>query len=95
MTLLFDTKPEFKESIPTIVHPIDKTARIQIVTPESNALFYNILNNFKDKSGIGCLVNTSFNVHNEPIVERPEEAFTHLKNGIIDYLITPKGIWHI
>jgi carbamoyltransferase len=95
MTLLFDTKPEFKDSIPTIVHPIDKTARIQIVTPESNALFYNILNNFKAKSGIGCLVNTSFNVHNEPIVERPEEAFTHLKNGIIDYLITPKGIWHI
>jgi carbamoyltransferase len=95
MTLLFDSKPEFKDSIPTIVHPIDKTARIQIVTPESNALFYNILNNFKDKSGIGCLVNTSFNVHNEPIVERPEEAFTHLKNGIIDYLITPKGIWHI
>ena len=95
MTLLFDTKPEYRDSIPTIVHPIDKTARIQVVTPESNALFYNILNNFKAKSGIGCLVNTSFNVHNEPIVERPEEAFTHLKNGIIDYLITPKGIWHI
>lgn len=93
MTLLYDSNPEF--NMPTVVHPVDKTARIQIVTPESNALFYKILNNFRDVSGIGCLVNTSFNVHNEPIVDRPEEAFTHLKNGIIDYLITPKGIWHI
>ena len=95
MTLLFDTKEEFRESIPTVVHPIDKTARIQIVSQESNQLFYDILKNFKCHSGIGCLVNTSFNVHNEPIVERPQDAFAHLRDGIIDYLVTPYGIWHI
>ena len=58
-------------------------------------MFYDILTAYKNFSGIGCLVNTSFNVHNEPIVERPQEAMTHLKNGIIDYLVTPHGIYSI
>lgn len=93
MTLLVDTKDEWKERIPTVVHPKDKSARIQIVTSTSNPLFYKILKNYKEKSGIGILVNTSFNVHNEPIVEKPQEAFNHLGNSIIDYLITPYGIY--
>jgi carbamoyltransferase len=93
MTMLYDTQDEWKDKLPTVTHPIDKTARIQIVTKKSNPLFYQILKSYKEKSGIGCLVNTSFNVHNEPIVECPENAFEHLKNGIIDYLITPYGIY--
>jgi carbamoyltransferase len=51
------------------------------------------LKKYKELTGIGCLVNTSFNVHNEPIVNRPQEAFIHLKNGIVDFLITPYGIY--
>lgn len=93
MTMLVNTRDGFKDKIPTCVHPVDKTARIQIVTQESNNMFYQILKAYKNHMGFGCLVNTSFNVHNEPIVERPQEAFTHLKNGIIDYLITPYGIY--
>jgi len=94
MTLLVDTKDEWKDKIPTVVHPIDKTARIQMVTSNSNPLFYQILKKYKELSGVGILVNTSFNVHNEPIVERPQEAFYHLRNGIIDYLVTPYGIFY-
>ncbi len=93
MTLLVDTKAEWKDKIPTVVHPVDKTARIQIVTENSNPIFYKILKNYKLVSGAGILVNTSFNIHNEPIVETPENAFNHLRNGIIDYLITPYGIF--
>lgn len=93
MTLLVDTKDEWKDKIPTVVHPVDKTARIQLVTKDSNPLFYEILKKYKEKSGVGILVNTSFNVHNEPIVERPQEAFNHLRNGIVDYLVTPYGIF--
>jgi carbamoyltransferase len=44
-------------------------------------------------TGNGLVVNTSFNVHNEPIVETPENAFNHLRNGIIDALVTPHGIF--
>lgn len=95
MTMLVDTKEEYRDKIPTCVHPIDKTARIQIVNKNSNKMFYDILRAYKNLSGIGCLVNTSFNVHNEPIVERPKEAMNHLKNGIIDYLVTPHGIYSI
>ncbi len=95
MTMLVDTKEEYRDKIPTCVHPVDKTARIQIVTRNNNKMFYDILRAYKNLSGIGCLVNTSFNVHNEPIVERPQEAMTHLKNGIIDYLVTPHGIYSI
>ena len=94
MTLLVDTKDEWKERIPTVVHPKDKTARIQIVTETSNPLFYQILKKYKEVSGAGILVNTSFNVHNEPIVETPENAFNHLKNGIVDFLVTPFGIYY-
>lgn len=94
MTVLVDTKEEWRDKIPTVVHPKDKTARIQIVTESSNKLFYDILKSYKKSTGVGILVNTSFNVHNEPIVERPEEAFNHLKNNIIDYLVTPYGIFY-
>jgi carbamoyltransferase len=93
MTMLYDTRDEFKDMLPTVTHPVDKTARIQIVTEQSNPFFYNILKKYKELTGIGCLVNTSFNVHNEPIVNKPEEAFMHLKNGIIDFLVTPYGIY--
>jgi len=93
MTLCFNTRDEWKDKLPTVVHPVDKTARVQIVTENSNPLFYKILKSYKEKTGIGCLVNTSFNVHNEPIVNRPVEAFVHLKNNIIDYLVTPYGIY--
>lgn len=93
MTLLVDTKDDWKEKIPTVVHPKDKTARIQIVTETSNPLFYQILRGYKQATGIGILVNTSFNVHNEPIVETPENAFNHLKNGIVDFIVSPYGIY--
>lgn len=93
MTLCYDTREEWREKLPTVVHPVDKTARIQIVTETSNPLFYQILKSYKGKKGFGCLVNTSFNVHNEPIVNKPNEAFIHLKNNIVDYLVTPYGIY--
>ena len=95
MTILVNTKEEWKDKIPTVVHPKDKTARIQLVTNKSNPLFYDILKAYKSKSGIGILVNTSFNVHNEPIVDKPEDAFNHLRTGIVDFLITPFGIFSI
>lgn len=93
MTMLYDTREEWKSRIPTVVHPVDKTARIQIVKKEVNPIFYEILKSYKDKSGVGCLVNTSFNIHNEPIINHPREAFVHLKNDIIDALVTPYGIY--
>ena len=87
MTMLYDTRKEWYNRIPAVVHPVDKTARIQIVTKDSNLKFYNLLNCFKKITNIPVLLNTSFNIHGEPIVCRPEEAFVHLDNGIVDKLV--------
>lgn len=87
MTMLYDTNPEWYDKIPAVVHPIDKTARIQIVTENSNNKFYKLINEFNKATNIPVLLNTSFNVHGEPIVCHPQEAFVHLDNGIVDKLI--------
>ena len=87
MTMLYDTREEWYDKIPAVVHPIDKTARIQIVTKDSNFKFYNLLDCFRQITDIPVLLNTSFNIHGEPIVCRPEEAFVHLDNGIVDKLV--------
>ena len=92
MTALVDTKESWREKIPTVVHPIDKTARIQLVT-KSNPSFYELLSAYYQRTGVGILVNTSFNVHNEPIVETPANAFAHLRSGIVDVLVTDYGIF--
>lgn len=93
MTMLYDTRPEWAEKIPTVVHPKDKTARIQIVTPNSNPTFYSILKEYNKITGVPILLNTSFNVHEEPIVCHPNEAFNHLENGVVDLLIINNFIY--
>lgn len=95
MTMLVDTRDEWRDRIPTVVHPVDRTARIQIVTSSSNPLFHAILKEYKRRAGFGLLVNTSFNVHEEPIVERPENAFAHLRSGIVDALVTTHGVFSL
>lgn len=59
--------------IPGVVH-VDGTARVQTVAQEDNPLFYSLLAAFKEKTGVPVLLNTSFNVRGEPIVERAKDA---------------------
>lgn len=87
MTMLYDTKPDWIDRIPAVVHPIDKTARAQIVKFENNPKFHEVINEFYLLTGIPLLLNTSFNVHEEPIVCKPSEAFAHLETGIVDELV--------
>ena len=93
MTMLYDTKKEWYNKIPAVVHPVDKTARIQIVTGKSNPKFYRLINQFWLVTGIPVLLNTSFNVHGEPIVCHPKEAFVHLDNEIVDILVINNKVY--
>jgi carbamoyltransferase len=93
MTMLYNTRPEWVDRIPTVVHPKDKTARIQIVTKTSNPTFYKILDEYNKLTGVPVLLNTSFNVHEEPIVCHPNEAFNHLENDVVDLLIINNFIY--
>ena len=63
-----------RAKLPAITH-VDYSARIQTVTPESNKRFYDLISAFKKRTGNGVLVNTSFNVRDEPVVCTPEDAY--------------------
>jgi len=65
-------KPEWGEKLPAITH-VDGTGRLQSVDPDSNALYYRLISEVKKHTGIGMVLNTSFN-ENEPVVDTPQQA---------------------
>jgi carbamoyltransferase len=92
MTITCAVKPEWRARIPAVVH-IDDTARPQIVRAADNPLFAAILRRFRDRTGIPVLINTSFNVHEEPIVNRPEECRQALVDGRVDFVVTKQAVY--
>jgi len=78
-------RPEWKDRIPAIVH-VDGTARVQTVRREHNARIYDLLVEFEKLTGVPVLVNTSFNIKGEPIVETPQDAMNCFIHTGIDYL---------
>ncbi len=75
-----------RSSIPAVTH-VDYSARLQTVTREANAPFYDLLKAFDAATGCPVLVNTSFNVRGEPIVCRPDEAYACFRRTKMDYLV--------
>ena len=91
MTITTGVKEAFRDSIQAVVH-VDNTARPQIVERDTNPLYYDILKNFRDQTGLPCLVNTSFNAHEEPIINTPDEALRALADRRIDFLVCDQGL---
>ena len=85
MTKNFQVLEEAKDKIPVATH-VDNTARIQSVTKEYNEVFYNIIKEFDEITGVPVVINTSFNVRGEPIVNTPKEAINSFENIKLDYL---------
>jgi carbamoyltransferase len=77
------------EQAPAIIHA-DNTCRIQTVTEEQNKHFYSLISCFFEKTGVPMLLNTSFNLGGEPLVETFEHAIHTLKNSSIEYLYLPE-----
>ena len=75
-----------RSDIPAITH-IDFTARVQTVHLEFNADYASLLQAFKDKTGLGMLINTSFNVRGEPIVCSPADAYECFMDTEMDVLV--------
>ena len=92
MTITCAVKPEWRARIPAVVH-VDGTARPQIVRDADNPLFAAILRRFRDQTGLPVLINTSFNVHEEPIVNRPEECLQALSDGRVDFVVTQQAVY--
>ena len=85
MTITFDCTEEMKTMCPAAVH-IDDTARPQLVSEKTNPSFYRLLQAYHALTGIPSLINTSFNMHEEPIVCSPQDAIRAFLDGRIDIL---------
>jgi carbamoyltransferase len=81
-----------RSDIPAITH-LDYTARLQTVHRETNPRFWNLLKAFKDQTGYGLIINTSFNVRGEPIVCTPEDAYRCFMRTDMDYLVVENYIF--
>ena len=80
-----------RSDIPAVTH-VDYSARIQTVSSETNSRLHALLENFKDKTGYGILVNTSFNVRDEPIVCTPDDAYRCFMGTEMDVLVLENTI---
>ena len=75
-----------RSEIPAVTH-VDYSARIQTVTQKNNKPYYDLIYKFKEKTGCPVIVNTSFNVRGEPIVNTPTDAFNCFMGTELDYLV--------
>jgi carbamoyltransferase len=78
-----------EKKIPAIIH-IDGTCRVQTVNRKQNPHFYDIIRAFKEKTGCPIVLNTSFNLGGDPLVETLEDALMTLKRSRIEYLYLPE-----
>jgi carbamoyltransferase len=85
MTLTFDCTDVMRRTSPAAVH-VDGTARPQLVTEQSNPSFHRILTEYHRLTGIPSVINTSFNMHEEPIVCTPDDAVRAFLRGNLDFL---------
>ncbi len=86
MTVIFDVYEKWRSKIPAVIH-VDGTARPQVVAREDNPRYYDIIDAYYRLSGIPLILNTSFNVHEEPIICKPAEAIKALQDRRIDALM--------
>jgi carbamoyltransferase len=87
MTMAFDLKNGYPEKIPAVIHPADKTTRPQMLKKQDNRDYYELIKEFEKISGLPVLLNTSFNLHGDAIVESPLQAVKTFLKSDIDILI--------
>ena len=88
MMYAMNCRPGVEEKIPAIIH-VDGTCRIQTVKEHQNPVYYEMIKEFYDQTGVPILFNTSFNLGGEPLVETIDDAVRTLKDSDIEYLYIP------
>jgi carbamoyltransferase len=91
MLYVLDVKEKKREIIPAVVH-VDGTARPQVVEKDKNFLYYSLIKKFGERTGVPVILNTSFNLKGEPIVNSPEDAFNTFLRSEMDILVIEKFI---
>ena len=88
---VFPVKKEKRKVIPAITH-VDGTGRLQIITQTQNRRYYNLVKRFGEKTGVYVLLNTSFNLKGEPIVNSPADAFNTFSKSGLDILVLERYV---
>jgi carbamoyltransferase len=86
MTATFTVRPDARERIPAVTHA-DGTARVQTVSPGSEPLYHRMITEVGKRTGIPAVLNTSFNIKGQPIVENPNQAISTFYGSGLDVLI--------
>jgi len=86
MMLAFPTNPKRRDEIVAAVHPHDGTARAHIVDEAWNPAYHRVVREFESRTGIGAVLNTSFNLHGEPLVCSPEDAVDTFERSGLPHL---------
>jgi carbamoyltransferase len=89
MTMAFDQNPS-SPKLDGVVHPADKTVRPQILKKSDNPNYFSLLEKVEKNIGCACVLNTSFNMHGDPIVEKPEDAIRTFERSELDILLFDK-----
>ena len=93
MAITFETKPKAHTDLIAALHPYDLTSRPQMVEQKTNPEYHALISHFEKLTGVGGILNTSFNLHGEPNVEQPVDAIrTFMLSGLLylaigDYLL--------
>jgi carbamoyltransferase len=85
MTITFHCTPRMRERCSGVVH-VDNTARPQLVRKEENASYWEIIEEYRRRTGTPAIINTSFNIHEEPIVRSPADAVRAFLDSRLDFL---------
>lgn len=86
MVISFDSTPLAREHLPAAMHPYDFTLRPQCVTRDWNPRYHALLTRFKELTGVGGVLNTSLNLHGEPLVQSPADALHVFRNSGLRHL---------
>ncbi|MCG8610966.1 MAG: hypothetical protein MI864_10570, partial [Pseudomonadales bacterium] len=92
MIIVADVRPEWRDKIPSVIH-VDGTARVQTVDKNVNPRFYELLTEMKRKTGLGMVLNTSFNAGGEPIISTTEQAIKNFLTTEMDALIIDNAVF--
>ena len=91
MAIGLDSTDLGKEHLSAGLHPFDRSARPQIVRKQDNEGYHALIKAFENRTGVGAVLNTSFNIHGEPIVCTPDDALDTFSRCGIQHLIL--GNW--
>lgn len=87
MMTAYNSTESAQNDLPAGLHPFDRTCRPHVVHQAHNPAYHKLLTEFKKLTGVGALLNTSFNIHGEPIVCSPRDAVETLLRSQLDYVV--------